>query len=419
MRLRHLAASTAHRFRVPATWGAILVFGLVWVLVRLAGGQPFGRMGLGEFTLPALALAGHMALSPLPWQWTGNDRPMAALWRGCLQALPWNALWLAGLLALTHGLFPEDHPRRPEPSRPAAEEQAEAPRPPRPEDGEATRLERPRREAQEDRRPPRVDGDAPPRRERRQDPRDEQPEPRPGLFAHLLPDHRGALMVFLLNLPFAMVLGWFMADKERAEQAEARLQEQARQARALTLQSQLHPHALYNLLGGITELVHEDPDAAEEALVGLVDLLRMLSRNATAAEVPLAQERALLKRYLAIEAIRLGSRLQVAWDWPDWADALLLPPLLLQPLVENAVKHGLAPCPEGGRLRIAAHRSGSDLVLRVGNTGQPLQQDGGGLGLDNLRERLLLNPALKATLDLRSEDGWTLAELRLRDRLAP
>ena len=226
-------------------------------------------------------------------------------------------------------------------------------------------------------------------------------------------------MVFLLNLPFALVLGWFMADKERAEEAGARLLDQARQARAFTLQSQLHPHALYNLLGGLTELVHEDPDAAEEALVGLVDFLRMLTRNSAAAELPLAQERALLKRYLAIEAIRLGSRLQVAWDWPDWADALVLPPLLLQPLVENAVKHGIAPCPEGGRLRIAAARSGQDLVLRVGNTGQALQQDSGGLGLDNLRERLALNPGLRATLDLRSDEGWTLAELRLRDRLAP
>jgi LytS/YehU family sensor histidine kinase len=227
-------------------------------------------------------------------------------------------------------------------------------------------------------------------------------------------------MLFLLNLPFAMILGWFLAEKERAEAAEAELAELARQAQAKALQAQLHPHALYNVLGGLTELVHEDPDAAEEALIGLVEMLRMLTRQGAASELPLSQERALVKHYLAIEEIRLGPRLQVKWQWPEWADPIKLPPLLLQPLVENAIKHGISPCPEGGTLRIGISRTSRDLVLRVANTGHSFDPKAAeGTGLRNLRERLALMPQLDPSLELRWEEGWALAELRLRNTLGP
>ncbi len=496
MRFQDFPASTAKRFRLPATWGALLVFGLVWVLVRLLAGQPFGRLGAGEFLVPALVLAGHLALSPIPWQWTQDARPIAPLWRGCLQALPWNAAWLSALLLLMSGLFPKDQPDRPAPGglevksalvlqerevpRPQ-DNQGPPPREPRrgdpPRDREAKpphnpgevpwhllppeerRSDRPPRDEQvEPRRqrenspqrrtenpPPRQEAN-PPQAERPPRPRQEAPqaaEPPPttpapeagpapapeteelpeapepgGLFARTFPAHRQEFMLFLLNLPFAMVLGWFLADKERAESTEAELLERARQSQLLALQAQLHPHALYNTLGGLAELVHEDPDAAEEAIVGLVEMLRLLTRQSGASELPLGQERALLKHYLGIEEIRLGARLQVKWDWPEWADALKLPPLLLLPLVENAIKHGIAAHPEGGTLRIGVARTTRDLVFRVANTGQPFQPgQAEGTGLHHLRERLALTPHLDASLELRAEDGWTLAELRVRDRL--
>ena len=251
-----------------------------------------------------------------------------------------------------------------------------------------------------------------------QEPLASEPAVAPGLFAKAFPAHRQEFMLFLLNLPFAMVLGWFLADKERAESTEAELLERARQAQVKALQAQLHPHALYNILGGLAELVHEDPDAAEEAIVGLVEMLRMLTRQSGASELPLSQERALLRHYLGIEEIRLGARLQVKWDWPDWADSVKLPPLLLLPLVENAIKHGIAAHLEGGTLRIGVSRSSRDLIFRVANTGQPLKPgEAEGTGLHHLRERLALTPRLDASLELRSEDGWTLAELRVRDRL--
>ncbi len=505
MRFQDFPAATAKRFRLPATWGALLVFGLVWVLVRLLAGQPFGRLGVGEFVVPALVLAGHLALSPIPWQWTQDARPIAPLWRGCLQALPWNIAWLAALLLLMSGLFPEDRPARaPRPApttvvpKPAAAEaksalvlqEREDPKPQEAQDPAARSRRRGDQPRDQEAKPPHNPGEVPwellppgerrgprpPRREAEQPlgepaprardtppPRDTAPQRReepvrppaaqpqpapaepapapapqvleappptsqeplasepavaPGLFAKAFPAHRQEFMLFLLNLPFAMVLGWFLADKERAESTEAELLERARQAQVKALQAQLHPHALYNILGGLAELVHEDPDAAEEAIVGLVEMLRMLTRQSGASELPLSQERALLRHYLGIEEIRLGARLQVKWDWPDWADSVKLPPLLLLPLVENAIKHGIAAHLEGGTLRIGVSRSSRDLIFRVANTGQPLKPgEAEGTGLHHLRERLALTPRLDASLELRSEDGWTLAELRVRDRL--
>jgi sensor histidine kinase YesM len=223
-----------------------------------------------------------------------------------------------------------------------------------------------------------------------------------------------------LNLPFAMILGWFLSGKEGAESTVEEAQEGANRARALALQAQLQPHTLYNTLGGLAELVREDPEAAEKGLLDLAEMLRVLTRQAVAWTIPLAQERALLRRYLAIEAIRLGDRLKVQWIWPEWADAIELPPLLLQPLVENAVKHGIAPCPEGGELVVEVRRIGSTLILRVTNTGQPLDPTRGeGTGLSNLRERLGLIPGLGGSLALRPEEGRTLAEVRLRAILTP
>ena len=380
-----LARSFTQRFRRPSTWGVIVVFGLVWIAARMLSGMTLQQMGAWEFILPALFLVGHLALSAAPWQWTGDARPSAPMWRGCLQALPWNAAWVFLLLWGVQDLVRPAPPLR----SPRPMPTAQRPGPPPPASPSPNR-------------------ETPPDREAPPDPGDARPNtPPPGL--------RQELRLLLLNLPFAMILGWFLAEKERAESKERELQSLAREARLNALQSQVHPHALYNTLSGLTELVHEDPDAAEEALVGLTELLRMLTRHAAAAELPLAQERALIRHALLIEEIRLGPRLTVTWNWPDWADGIALPPLLLQPLVENAIKHGIAPSPEGGTLKIGVFRTGQHLVLRVANTGMPLSdQQSEGTGLKNLRERLALLEHLAPTLELRTEEGWTLAELRLR-----
>jgi LytS/YehU family sensor histidine kinase len=220
--------------------------------------------------------------------------------------------------------------------------------------------------------------------------------------------------LLLLNFPLALMLGWFLAEKERAEASERDLRALADQARAQALQAQLNPHALFNILGGMAELVHEDPLAAEEALVGLTDLYRTLTRHSAALAAPLKAERGLLEQYLEIEDMRLGKRLDLQWAWPAWADALDLPPLLLQPLVENAIKHGIAPDPAGGIVRIEVRRGERELVLSVANTGQPMRPGGPeGTGLGNLRQRLALLGRFKPAFTLARDGDWTVARLTL------
>jgi len=385
---RAIARSAARRLRTPAAWGALAAFQAVWLGTRFLSGAQVGRW---ETFLPALFLLGHLALSPAPWQWTGDSRPSAPLPRGAGQALVWSAAWVALLIWGVRDIT------KPTQAPSAVQAGARVRRPPPPPGSEGTAH-----------RPPPPQGDTP-----------ESPPSRPQAVATIPPPGPSQeINLLVLNLPFGLVLGWFLAGKERAESSEEELRAREREARAMALQAQLHPHALYNILGGLTELVHEDPDATEKALIDLTELLRMLTRQGHASSLPLAQERALLKRYLAIEALRLGDRLRVRWTWPDWADALELPPLLLQPLVENAVKHGITPAPQGGELTIAVLRDGHDLLLQVGNSGAPWRPDTGeGTGLANLRERLALWPRPGAHLDIRTEAGRTLVEVRLLSML--
>lgn len=350
MRLADFPATTRTKFQSPATWGVILGYGMLWALFRfvLFTGMPAMFSPAAEFLLPFLLVIGMLALAPLPWLWTGDERKQASPLRGFLQSLAWNALWLGLFIGLTPGAQTQGGPQ--------------------------VLL--------------RLAGSGFPLR--------------PGWG------------IFLFNWPLALLLGWFLAGKERAEASERELRDLADRSRAQMLQAQLNPHVLFNVLGGLTELVHEDPDAAEEALVGLVDLYRELMRHGAALRAPLAHERALVTRYLGIEAIRLGGRLQVRWQWPDWANSLELPPLLLLPLVENAIKHGIAPEIAGGAIHIELTRTPAGLLLRVANTGQPLKADYlTGTGLGNLQERLALLPAPRPTLRLDTEGEWTVARLEL------
>ena len=216
----------------------------------------------------------------------------------------------------------------------------------------------------------------------------------------------------LLNVAFAIVFGWLFAQKEATEVRERRTAGLLRQSRSRALQNQLEPHVLYNALNGLAELVHEDPQAAEEMIARLADLYRLLTHHGEAEFAPLARERALVEAYLAMEGMRLGERLRVGWDWPAWADGVVLPPLLLQPLVENAIKHGISPAEAGGELRISLARDGTDLVLAVANRGRPLDGVGAGTGLENLRARLELWTDAAARFTLGQAGGWTLAEVR-------
>jgi two-component system sensor histidine kinase AlgZ len=161
------------------------------------------------------------------------------------------------------------------------------------------------------------------------------------------------------------------------------------------LQSRIRPHFLFNTLNSAIALVRADPSRAESLLEDLSDLFRhaLVEQGET---VTLAEELELAQRYLGIEQVRFGERLQVQWQIDPRAGSALLPPLLLQPLVENAVKHGVEPSSWGGRLRVCTELRGSRVIVRITNT-LPAERartgeaaPGHGIALANVRARLAL-----------------------------
>ena len=179
-------------------------------------------------------------------------------------------------------------------------------------------------------------------------------------------------------------------DRElRTAQLETRLAE----ARLEALRMQLHPHFLFNTLNGISALMHRDVEAADRMLARLSELLRLTLEAGDEQEIPLRQELEFLDRYLAIEKVRFGERLTVLTEvQPDALDAMV-PNLILQPLVENAIRHGIGPHARPGRIELRAERRNGRLRLEVTDNGRGIPVgDGGpvveGVGLSNTRARL-------------------------------
>ncbi|RZL88627.1 MAG: sensor histidine kinase [Variovorax sp.] len=166
-------------------------------------------------------------------------------------------------------------------------------------------------------------------------------------------------------------------------------------ARLTELQSRIRPHFLFNTLNSVIALVREEPAKAEAMLEDLSELFRQALAD-PGESVTLADEIALAERYLAIEQVRFGERLRIRWDIDAAANTARLPPLLLQPLVENAVKHGVEPSPEGAKIRIRTELRGSMVVIEVINSLPPLRwadeplPRGHGIALANVRDRLRL-----------------------------
>ncbi|RYX88288.1 MAG: sensor histidine kinase [Comamonadaceae bacterium] len=161
-------------------------------------------------------------------------------------------------------------------------------------------------------------------------------------------------------------------------------------ARLSELQSRIRPHFLFNTLNSAIALVREEPAKAEALLEDLSDLFRHALVD-QGDSVTLAQEITLARRYLAIEQVRFGDRLRVEWSVDPAADDALLPPLLLQPLVENAVKHGVEPSDTGAQVKVTTQRRGDVVVVKVTNTVPAGQgRRGAGVALENVRDRLQL-----------------------------
>jgi len=192
---------------------------------------------------------------------------------------------------------------------------------------------------------------------------------------------------------FSAALHYLIAafeDSRRAERRALESQVVAREAELRALRAQLNPHFLFNSLNSINALVGHDPEAARRMCEGLGDFLRQTLALGAHETVSLGEELELIEKYLAIEQVRFGARLGVAIEATPAVRACRIPPLLLQPLVENAVKHGIAAQLAGGTVEIRARRDGDAVVIEVTN---PLDPDaaarhGQGLGLDNVRRRL-------------------------------
>jgi len=220
----------------------------------------------------------------------------------------------------------------------------------------------------------------------------------------------GALL-YLLAVSFHYVLLGVEATR-RAEQQSMELQVLAREAELRALRAQVHPHFLFNSLNSISALVSTEPVQAREMCVLLAEFFRKTLALGEKAGVTLEEELAVARTYLAIEGLRLGTRLTVEEAVDDAARACRLPPLLLQPLVENAIRHGIATRPDGGVLRIGARTDGRRMRISVENPFDPdaPPRPGVGVGLANVRRRLLAGYGAGARFGVeRGEDRFRVA----------
>jgi two-component system sensor histidine kinase AlgZ len=185
------------------------------------------------------------------------------------------------------------------------------------------------------------------------------------------------------------------------------------EARVHALQSRIRPHFLFNSLNMIANLIDEDPEAAERATVDLAEMFRAGMRRADRL-VPLSEELAIGRRYLDMEQRRLGERLRVDWVLDALPEDVPVLPMVLQPLLENAVSHGVQPRPEGGTVQVSGRFDGSQLVITITN---PLAPDGSrrgsGMALHNIRSRLALAYGDRAGLFTERDDERFYAVLTL------
>jgi two-component system LytT family sensor kinase len=199
---------------------------------------------------------------------------------------------------------------------------------------------------------------------------------------------------FALWLWSAIYFGLHYFESYRSAEVDRwKLAAVAREAEMRTLKAQLNPHFLFNGLNNIRALVVEDPARARLMMMHLSELLRYTMQRNGAEQVPLATELEIVENYLQLEAMQLEERLRYSLDVAPEALAVPLPPMTLQLLVENAIKHGLAPRPAGGSLSLAAQldAAGTSLHLTVRNTGTYQPQPGHpGVGVRNVQERLAL-----------------------------
>jgi hypothetical protein len=211
--------------------------------------------------------------------------------------------------------------------------------------------------------------------------------------ADLSPEQIGVIFVAgLLLYLLSVSIHYLFVAAEASREAKRRALEAevtARDAELQALKAQLNPHFLFNSLNSVASLTATDPDRARDMCVQLGDYLRGTLKGGSDLQ-PLSEELAQIRRFLRVESVRYGDRLAVVEEIDESCLEVAVPPLLLQPLIENALKHGISELVEGGEIRISIHRAGDRITARVEN---PVDTDyvsaaGAGVGLVNVRSRL-------------------------------
>jgi signal transduction histidine kinase len=201
-------------------------------------------------------------------------------------------------------------------------------------------------------------------------------------------------------------LACLIADAETEKARSAAIEKQAMQAQLQLLQAQIEPHMLFNTLANLQGLIAVDTPRAQHMLEQLIVYLRATLTSSRAEKTTLAHEFALMDAYLELMSIRMGSRLTYTLQLPEQLNTTSIPPMLLQPLIENAIKHGIEPKVEGGSITVIATQDASTLHISVADTGVGLQAtsststNGTNVGLANVRERLQALYGDQASLSL-------------------
>ena len=221
-------------------------------------------------------------------------------------------------------------------------------------------------------------------------------------------------VAYMVSLAVSYVAG--AAEQARAAEHRAlQVQVLSREAELRSLRAQIDPHFIFNSLHSISALTTSDATAAREMCLLLADFLRDSLRLGANSRISFADEWALAERFLAIEQVRLGSRLRIARENDPAAAGCPVPPLLLQPLVENAVIHGVSQLVDGGTIRMTSRRNGSTLTVTVENPCDPdrLRTRGVGLGLELLRKRLMTEFGVHDAIRAEERAGLFKVEVRI------
>ncbi|MDX1802673.1 MAG: sensor histidine kinase, partial [Alcanivorax sp.] len=205
-----------------------------------------------------------------------------------------------------------------------------------------------------------------------------------------------------------LVMRYFYVQEQLRQKDQAELQ-----ARIQALQSRIRPHFLFNSMNIIASLIAVDPDAAEQVVEDLSVLFRA-SLKSSGNEVTLAEELSLCQRYIHIEQLRMGDRLQVEWHIQVDAENVMIPLLTLQPLLENAIYHGIQPLSAGGVVNIRAQAREGQLVLSISNPKPPGEghHSGNRMALENIRHRLEALYGEAVTLETRPQEQQYEVEIR-------